>query len=471
MRTCEAVRGRADPPGAAGVFEAAGASGRAADEPDLIVIGAGWAGLSAAVHASRAGARVTVLERAASAGGRAREIRLELDAGPVRIDSGQHALLGAYRACLDLARITGDGQVPFERVALRLADTAGLQLEVRAQRAPWHLLGALRRARGLAPAERLAALKMMAVLRLRGWRTANGETVTELLARLRQPQALVRRLWHPLCVGVMNTPPQRACAAAFAAVLRDTLGGPRAASDFLVPAGTLHDALTQPAVAWLRAHGASVRLQAAVRDLRRTAGRWQAVTATGPVRATHVIVATPAADAARLLAPHLAPEDPHLQRFARLRHEPIASILLGWLHPAEPVLPRWILLHDDGDRAWGQWLFDRGRQGAYRLATVVISVASALPAISRREIADAVAHQVARQLGVPLADVRHAVIEKRATIHCTPQRPRFHCDMFSDRLSGIWLAGDYVDDEYPATLETAVRSGQRTAAALAGPGA
>ncbi len=446
---------------------------RRAGAVDLAVIGAGWAGLAAAVHATRAGARVALFERAAFAGGRAREIRLELDAGPVRIDSGQHALLGAYRECLELARITGGGRTPFERVPMRLADTAGLRLEVRARHAPWHLLGALLRARGLTSGERLAALGMMAALRLRGWHVEADETVAALLARLHQPPALVRRLWQPLCVGVMNTAPALACAAAFAAVLRDTLGGPRAATDFLVPAGTLHEALTQPAVDWLQTHGAEVRLQAGVRDLRRTTGQWEIDagpgTNTSTVRAPHVVIATTAADAARLLVSHLAPDDPRLQRFARLRHEPIASILLAWRHPVAPALPRWILLHDDGEQAWGQWLFARGSQGGWRLATVVISVASALPTMSRGEMADAVAHQVSRQLGVPLADVRHAVIEKRATLRCTPDRPRFHQAMFGDHLPGIWLAGDYVDDEYPATLETAVRSGRRAvAAALAG---
>ncbi|HLT27686.1 MAG TPA: hydroxysqualene dehydroxylase HpnE [Zeimonas sp.] len=426
----------------------------------LAVVGAGWAGLSTAVHAARAGLRVHLVERAPFGGGRAREARIDFGAGPVAVDAGQHLLMGAYRECLRLAAIAhGAAAPPLRRTALALRDTAGLRLEARARRAPWHLLGALAGARGLSLRERWAALRLVAALRARGWRTPAGETVSALLARHRQPRTLVERLWSPLCIGAMNTAPESACAGAFAAVLRDTLGAERAASDFVLPETTLDAAITRPALGWLRAHGGAVSFGTNVRAVRRAGPHWRIETAGATLEASQLVVATPPADAARLLEPL----DPRAQALARFTYEPIATVLLEWPRDALLPLPDWTLLHDDGRRAWGQWLFDRGCIGAHRIAAVVVSAASRLGATTREALGEAVAHQVARQLELPLPRAHRTVIERRATIRCTPDRPRIACDAFADALPGLWLAGDYVDDEYPATLETAVRSGRRAA--------
>ncbi len=439
----------------------AGLRGGALSAPDLVVVGAGWAGLSAAVHATLAGLRVRVLESAPSGGGRAREARLDFGAGAVAVDAGQHLLMGAYRECLRLASIVhADGAAAaFERAPLALRDTAGLRLEVRPRRAPWHLLVALLGAQGLSVRERWAMLRLVAALRARGWRTHAGETVAALLARHRQPGSLVERLWTPLCVGAMNTPPEAACAAAFAAVLRDTLGSACEASDFVLPRTTLDDAITRPALAWLSAHGAEVSFGATVRSLAAANGHWRVDAGAFAAVAPQVIVATPPSGAARLLEGL----DAGAGALARFAYEPIVTVHLAWPRALPLPMPRWILLHDDGERAWGQWLFDRGCIGPQRIACVVVSAGSRLQGCTRESIGEAIAQQVARQLELPLPHALRTVIEKRATIRCTPGRPRIAGDAFRETLPGVWLAGDWVDDEYPATLETAVRSGLRAA--------
>lgn len=427
-------------------------------EADLVVVGAGWAGLASAVHATLGGLRVHLLDSAPQAGGRAREARLDFGAGPVALDAGQHLLMGAYRECLALAALVrGEGDAPFERAALALRDTAGLRLEVPRRPAPWHLLAALRRARGLSLGERWAALRFVAALRARRWRTAPGQTVAALLASHAQLQRLCERIWSPLCIGALNTPPEAACAAAFAAVLRDTLGSTCEASDFVLARSTLGAAVSRPAIGWLRARGASVSFGANVRALQRRDDRWHVETSAFATQAAQLVVATPAPVAARLLAPL----DARAAQLADFAHEPIATVYLAWPRETPLPMPRWILLHDDGQRAWGQWLFDRGCLGAHRVAAVVVSVCSRLEGHAREAIGEAVARQVARQLELPMPQAHRTVIEKRATVCCTPQRPRVACDAFADALPGLWLAGDYTDGEYPATLEAAVRSGRR----------
>lgn len=427
----------------------------------VAVIGGGWAGLACALALRRLGPRLDLFDASPLWGGRARAARVRLAGETVTLDCGQHLLVGAYRACLaQLDELGADGPARLVRRRLRLASPSGLDL--RRLRLPGQagLAAGLLLARGLSPAEKFAAIRLMAGLRAAGWRPPPGIlTASALLEAWGQPRRLVRRLWEPLCVGALNTPAEEACATSFAAVLRDTLGAERAASDFVLPETTLDAAITRPALGWLRAHGGAVSFGTNVRAVRRAGPHWRIETAGATLEASQLVVATPPADAARLLEPL----DPRAQALARFTYEPIATVLLEWPRDALLPLPDWTLLHDDGRRAWGQWLFDRGCIGAHRIAAVVVSAASRLGATTREALGEAVAHQVARQLELPLPRAHRTVIERRATIRCTPDRPRIACDAFADALPGLWLAGDYVDDEYPATLETAVRSGRRAA--------
>src|SRR5690606_7325330 len=151
---------------------------------------------------------------------------------------------------------------------------SGLSMRAAPLPAPLHLGWALARASGLGAPERLAVVALMARLRRAGWRPRSGETVAELLRRLRQPPRLVARLWAPLCIGALNTLPEAACAQSFAAVLRDTLGAARSDSDFMttdVPLGAL---LPEPALRRLQQLGATVRLRSPVRQIEPVAGGW-----------------------------------------------------------------------------------------------------------------------------------------------------------------------------------------------------
>lgn len=437
--------------------------------PDLVVVGAGWAGLAAAVHTTRAGLRVHLLDSAPGAGGRAREARLDFGCGPVTLDAGQHLLVGAYRESLALAQLLHDGAPPLERFPLALRDSAGLQLRTARLPAPLHLGVGVLRARGLPLAERIAMLRLMRGLRRTGWRVPQGETVEALLARLRQPAALVERLWSPLCMAALNTVPEQACAAAFAAVLRDTLGAAREASDFVLPRTTLGALIADPAEQWLRARGAQLQWGTTVRAIAPQAGGWRVHAGRDEpaVDAAQLVLAVPPHAAARLLAPLLpdaAQSGSRLARLGRFAYDAITTVYLAWPAPQVPALPRWIMLRESAARGeHGQWLFDRGRCGTQRIAAVVISARARLSDAPVAEIAAGIGRQVAAQLGVPPPAAMRTVTEKRATFRCTPDRPRIEVDAFVAELPGLWLAGDYAWPEYPATLEGAVRSGRRAA--------
>jgi uncharacterized protein with NAD-binding domain and iron-sulfur cluster len=74
-------------------------------------------------------------------------------------------------------------------------------------------------------------------------------------------------------------------------------------------------------------------------------------------------------------------------------------------------------------------------------------------------LAKQVAAQVADQLGCPIPEHARAIVDKRATIRCSPDRPRIDTDALALHCPGLFLAGDWVWHDYPATIESAVRSG------------
>lgn len=452
------------------------AGGDAPAAPSRVaIVGAGWAGLAAALALAEAGRPVALFEAAPEAGGRARTIELATPLGRFAIDNGQHLIVGAYREVLALIERLGAGPL-LGRAPLSLSSPAGLRLRAAPLPAPLHLGWALATARGLGPGARSAMLRLMLALRRAKWRTAGGETVSTLLARLRQPPALVERLWAPLCIGALNTLPEQACAAAFAAVLRDTLGADRRASDFVTTHAPLGRLLPEPALERLLALGASIRLRTPVRRLDAQAdpvsgrARWQ-IDGEG---FDQVVLALAPWSAARLLeASGIAPGP--IGHFAP---EPIASAWALWPAQAAPALPRWSLLHEDpGRQQHGQWLFDRGivsplaqgatpedaRPGPARLAGIVISVASRLDALAPETVAAGVSAQLVEAFGgSPPAAVK-LVTERRATFRCAPDRPRLEPDHLRAQADGLWLAGDWLWPDYPATLEAAVRSGADTA--------
>ncbi|RPH41812.1 MAG: FAD-binding protein, partial [Burkholderiales bacterium] len=299
---------------------------------DTLVVGAGWAGLAAAVGLVEAGHRVSVIDAAPVPGGRARTVALRLDdATTIDVDNGQHLLIGAYRSTLALiGRIGTDPDTVLARSRLRLSGPGGFELRAAPLPAPLNLGIGLLAARGMPWGERIAMVRAMAGLAARGPASvADGTTVAHWLAATRQPAALVARLWTPLCIGALNTPPERACARAFAQVLCDALLARAADADFLLPRATLGDVLPRPASDWLAARGATLRWRTACRALLRDRdGRWQASTDAGPLQADRVVLAVPPPQVARLLAGTVPAS--RLAVFDAFEHEPIATVWLAW---------------------------------------------------------------------------------------------------------------------------------------------
>mgnify|MGYP001608037717 FL=1 len=414
---------------------------------NVAIIGAGWAGMAAAVTLAQAKIPFTVFEAARHLGGRARSIEIE----GIELDNGQHLLIGAYRETLRLMRVVGadpDQLLLRQPLAIEYPGKFGL----RAPRlpAPLHLLAALLGASGLSWRERIAAVRFMAAMRRNAYRIAADMPVSELLALHRQTGALARYLWEPLCVSALNTAAVSASAQVFLNLFRDALDGARGNSDFLIPRTDLGKLFPQPAAAFVRANGGSVLLGTPVRTLDRASDGF--VLDDRPQRHTHAILAVGPHQIDALLDrfPLLAPTRQSLAAFA---YEPIYTCYLQY--PQSVSMPQPMTGFDGGTI---QWIFDRGRlNGASGLLAAVISARGVHQSFSRDALASAIHRELAAFLpGLPQPLWSRVIAEKRATFSCRPgiARPENNT-----AVANLYLAGDYTASDYPATLESAVRSG------------
>jgi squalene-associated FAD-dependent desaturase len=428
----------------------------------VAVAGAGWAGCTAAVELARRGHQVTLFDAARTLGGRARGVDLH---GHM-LDNGQHILLGAYRETLAMmARVGVDVSAALLRLPLQMRyppGTGGMNFVAPRLPAPLHVGVALFRATGLDRADKLALARFSTSARWMGWTLHVDCSVAELLERFDQTDNLIRLMWRPLCLAALNTPLENASANVFLAVLRDSLGARRAASDMLLPRCDMGALFPVAAANFVKKHGGTVRLGAKVSGISSAGSGWL-LNDTESFDA--VVIATPAATAATLLSDH-APDT--AGKLDALTYEPIVTVYLQYDAALRLPLPMYALVDDAQASHWGQFVFDRGQLDASQagLLSVVVSAAADAAAQDQGTLAAAVAAQLAAALQLP--ELTHpawtqVIAEKRATFACTPGLQRPANDI---RLANLVLAGDYTAGDYPATLESAVRSGLAAAKLL-----
>ena len=419
----------------------------------VAVIGAGYAGMAAAVILAARGVPVTVYESGALPGGRARRIA----ARGRGLDNGQHLLIGAYTELFRLMRQVGVPADAVLRLPLELRFADGFTLRARWPPGPLGLLAGLLAARGLPLGERLGAVRFMLAQRRRGFRLEEDCSVETLLARHAQDGRIAHYLWRPLCVSALNTPTAQASASVFLAVLRDTFAGEAQASDLIFTRVDLSRLFPEAAAAYVVAHGGTMRLSSPVRAL----GRDGPDLVVEGERYPRVVLACGPHQLGAFAAtlPELAPLAATVQGYGM---QPIYTCYLQY--PEHVRLPGPLLGLAHG---LVQWVFDRRLlAGGKGQLACVISAQGDHQQLTHEALAETCHRELAAALpGLPAPLWSQVIAEKRATIACNagirrvgPRTP----------LEGLFLAGDYTDPEYPPTLEAAVRSGVRAAGLAAG---
>jgi hydroxysqualene dehydroxylase len=425
----------------------------------VAVVGAGWAGLAAAVRLVQGGADVSVFEMARQPGGRARTA----DGAGRGFDNGQHILIGAYGATLALMRRVGaDPDALLLRQPLALVDPTGRGLHLHPGAPLPAFTRAVLAARHWPLADRLALLGAAAGWLLRRFRCPPAWTVQQLCGHL--PRPVLAELIDPLCVAALNTPMTQASAAVFLRVLRDALFSGRGSADLLLPRVPLSDLLPGPAWGWLAARGATLHTGRRVAALRPAAGAWLV---DGTAFDT-VLLACSATEAARLAAP-VAPA--WAAAAGTLRYEPIAT---AWLRDDRLQHIQPMVALPPGPRAPAQFAFNLGRlhqdPASQGIWTFVASSAGpwlgdGLAPCGQAMLAQARQAFPGHFAGPDAQVLLHMAAERRATFACTPALDRPPMQI----AAGLLAAGDHVQGPYPATLEGAVRSGLAAADACLTP--
>jgi squalene-associated FAD-dependent desaturase len=405
----------------------------------LHIVGAGLAGLAAAVRLTLQGRQVVLYEAAQQAGGRCRSyFDRTLDRV---IDNGNHLLLSGNRSAMAYLDAIGarESLVGPDDCSFPFMDLAtGARWVVRPNRGPLPFWIAL-------PSRRVPGTRMRAYLA--GWRLARaqpGQTVADCLDP-RDP--LWRAFWDPLATAVLNTPAETGSARLLWTALQESFARGAEGCRPLIARDSLAASLIEPALALLARHGVEPafghRLRAIERDGRALAldfaqGRI-ALAATD-----RVVVALPPGQVRAILPEIAAPEDSH-------------PIVNGHFRLPQPLPDRPVLMGLIGGTA--QWLFLRDD-----LVSLTVSAADALAEEPAEAIALRLWADTAKALDLPASPQPpgRIVKERRATFAQTPAAAAIRPGART-AWPNLFLAGDWTATNLPATIEGAIRSGHTSA--------
>ena len=365
---------------------------------NVAVIGGGLAGLAAASALSTKGINVSIFEAAPQLGGRARSVNWK----GITLDNGQHILLGAYNETLKLMQKVG---LNVEQLLLRQSLNLNIHPTLHLKSCSWlpapmHLLMGLLCCKGLSFADRFRAILFFCHLKKNQFTLEQDIPLKQLLIQFKQSEGLIKLLWEPLCLAALNTPIEIASAQIYLNVLKDSFDQKKTDSDLLLPRVDLSQLLIQPIANDIQTQG-----------------------------------------------------DINLVAFKQLHYQPIYTVYLQY--PNDVQLPD---VMTGLTQSISQWVFDRGQlNGQSGLLAVIISAEGRHQQLTQ----EALAHEVIAELRrafpfLPTPKWHKVIAEKRATFACTHnlKRPNQHTS-----IPHLYLAGDYTEGNYPATIEGAIRSG------------
>ena len=441
----------------------------------LIIIGGGFAGLTAAVDLAERGKPVLLLERRTFLGGRAYSFTDKVTGDT--IDNGQHLLMGCYHHTLSfLKKIGASHKVKFQpnpRVDFLSESEGHASLACPALPAPLHLLAGLSRLKTISWRDRINALRVGLALR-----TMNGNrarladiTVREWLNELGQSERMQNRFWDLLALATLNEAPEIASADMFARVLEQAFMHAKQDSTMVISRVGLSDLYTTDAVNFIAARGGEVRLNASVTTIDFADNRAVGVTLTNGehIAAATIISAVPYFMLKDMLAPEMLAA--HFPTVAEFKSAPIVSINLWYDEPVTDL--EFASLLD----APIEWVFNKNaiagdlHKQRQQLA-LVISGAHRAASQSKENLIEMATAEMKRFF--PKARQQspmHAYVikEQHATISHTVGTARKRPSQKTP-FDNFFLAGDWTATDLPATIESAVWSGQECAKLVAARG-
>ena len=438
---------------------------------DVIVVGAGPAGLAAATALAGDGASVTLLERRAFVGGRA--YSYEHPALEEVVDS-QHVLLGCCTNLIDLIQSAGlSDKVRWYDKQTFLEPAQGgrppreSNIEISGLPAPFEYTASFAKAAMLGLADKAAIAR--GLLGLADGRPASDtESIAQWYLRTRQTAHAIQHFWEPIVLATLNDSAANSSMKYGAKVFYEIFLKTRTGGRLGIPTVPLSD-FFGAAAQHFQDLGGAFRDRASVESLEQRAdGSWTVRLAGDTLTSRKVILALPFEQTRKLLSGVAGAED-LLSQTERFEHSPFISILLWFDRQISNLDHAWLL------DTTIQWFFHKSRirgyapeQGSY--VELVIAGSRKEISLSRQEILEPALAELKRFF----PDAANATLlksgilkEARATFSVTPGLDAFRPEQATP-LAGLYLAGDWTRTDWPSTMEGGVRSGRLAAGTLAG---
>ncbi len=434
---------------------------------DVLILGAGVAGISAAIHAVRRGLKPLVIESTANVGGRARSFRDRVS-GDI-IDNGQHVMMGCYATFFDLVNTLGTmGKIKKQAVLTIPFHFPDGSSDLLHAKGIGNMNGPLGMAFGLLKLSFLGGKDkrnlLLFALRVKlGLCKPGSMTAMELLLSESQSESVIDKVWIPVILATMNGKPEEVSAKIFITVLKRAFFGPGDSSSLYIPQCGLSE-LFEPFASWIEYHGGSLIQSNGIRyiDIEHDGARGVRLMDETFIECRHVISAIPPH---ALL--HILPESVKcLNYFSSLdsiRYSPIISLYL-WFDKAFPRIDLAAIMESST-----QWIFRKSTimKNGQSLLALTISAGDDIVNMPTEDIAQACTKEV-RECFPEMFDAQlmhwKVIKERMATVLIDPETEENRPDQLTP-VTGLYLAGDWTNTGLPATLEAAAYSG-RIAASL-----
>ncbi|MDR0532999.1 MAG: hydroxysqualene dehydroxylase HpnE [Verrucomicrobiales bacterium] len=428
----------------------------------VVVLGGGYAGLSAAFHLAVSGHQVELFEAKSYLGGRAHSFK-DAHSG-ITLDNSQHAFFGCYDSCLEILDLLGvrhklacqNGiEVPY-------LDRDGTRSSLKAANypAPFHLLDGILGFKALTAQNCFEVVKLGVLLRF-GFRPYSDENAGKWLRRLGQSANTIRCLWEPFCLAALNEGIGTANAKLlYQTISRCLLGSKQDSSIYMSKVG-LSELFSPELDQFLKAVGSKIHVNKGVKEILFDNDKVNGIKLTNDeVITADLYVSAIPFSALRALLPQNSPLASQLNQ---IKTSPILSVHLETDCPITGNDPFVALLDSPV-----QWIFNRSELSAERkthLHSLVISAAGQFIDMPNKELIDLLWAEINHYFpATKEGKILHQIVYKSrdATFASIPGIERFRPGA-KTQWSNFFLAGDWTQTELPATIEGATLSGRNAA--------
>ena len=436
-------------------------------EKPVIIIGAGAAGLSAALCLAESGVKVTLLEAGKLLGGRARSFKHSPTG--VELDWGPHLFMAANPALRSLLERVGAADDIFFSPSLEVSyrirkagSTRRTQLSFPEGGGVFAQLQGLLKWRGPRFLVKINLLRGLSKIVSKSGDENPDESMSDMLEGLGQKDEAVRWFWEPFARAVLNLPLELGSAELFKAVIREAFAdGPKGAA-LGVPMKALGTLWANRAAQRIRHLGGEVRLQQPAVGFEVNDSKMNGVMVREreTLPAAAVISAVPPDALGRLLGSELGQQS-LFSNLGKLRPGPIASAYC-WLEEPDEGPPFEAIVGEEWD-----WLFRpvAGGEGAENLVCLLAGAEDSIASEERSNIESSARDCLNRM--IPRNRIRDVLVvrERAATWANGVAEQNYRLDTKTP-IEGFFLAGDWTRTGLPATVEGAVRSGENAAQAV-----